>query len=81
MEPEEKGRMKRGHRRRASRRNARRAEVGERNVLPVMRATRMEHGATHREALEQLEASIRSSVKEAHARRFRAYERKDDQDT
>ena len=81
VEPEEKGRMKRGHRRRASRRNAPRAEVGERDVLPVMRATRMEHGATHREALEQLEASIRSSVKEAHARRFRAYERKDDQDT
>ena len=80
VEPEEKGRMKRGHRRRASRRNARRAEVGERNVLPVMRATRMEHGATHREALEQLEASIRSSVKEAHARRFRAHERKDDED-
>ena len=54
VEPEEKGRMKRGHRRRASRRNAPRAEVGEWDVLPVMRATRMEHGATHREALEQL---------------------------
>ena len=80
VEPEEKGRMKRGHRRRASRRNAPRAEVGERDVLPVVRATRMEHGATHREALAQLEASIRSSVKEAHARRFRAYERKDDED-
>ena len=45
---------------RASRRGA---------ALPVVPATRMEHGATHKEALEELEASIRDSVLTAHERR------------
>ena len=58
----------------------RRAGPGERDDLPVMRATQMEHGATHQEALAQLEASIRSSVKEAHTRRFRAKKDEDDED-
>ena len=64
--------MKRGHRRRASRRNARRAEAGreERSAGDARDADGTR--GDDREALEQLEASIRSSVKEAHARRFRA---------
>jgi hypothetical protein len=74
-----RGKGRRTDRRGASKGNVRRAGLGERNDLPVMRATQMEHGATHQKALAQLEASIRSSVKEAHARRFRA-EKDEDED-
>ena len=80
VEPARRGKGRRKDRRGASKGNVRRAGPGERDDLPVMRATQMEHGATHREALAQLEASIRSSVKEAHARRFRAKKDEDDED-
>ena len=41
-------------------------EEEEEQRLQIIRPTRMEHGATHKEALEQLEASIRDTVKAAH---------------
>ena len=80
VEPARRGKGRRKDRRGASKGKVRRAGPGERDDLPVMRATQMEHGATHQKALAQLEASIRSSVKEAHARRFRAKKDEDDED-
>lgn len=80
LEPARRGKGRRKDRRGASKGKVRRAGPGERDDLPVMRATQMEHGATHQKALAQLEASIRSSVKEAHARRFRAKKDEDDED-
>lgn len=80
VEPARRGKGRRKDPRGASKGKVRRAGPGERDDLPVMRATQMEHGATHQKALAQLEASIRSSVKEAHARRFRAKKDEDDED-
>ena len=66
-----RGAARRETRRRSGRTSARPQRVGVSDdaFLPVVEPTEVAHGATHQAALDELEASIKSSVVEAHERR------------
>ena len=53
----------------AARRRRDTDEFADESFLPVVEPTEVAHGATHQAALDELEASIKSSVVEAHERR------------